>query len=66
MNKGINKQRIHNFDTSTNIIVSTKITNYTAYKAGRLPTFKHSYKKMEHLNIKIFDQKKNNKLYTKN
>ncbi len=61
------KIKYRDFDYSTNIIITTKVGNYTAYKGGRVPTIKSSIKKMEPINIKIFDNpKKNNRILSKN
>lgn len=61
------KIKYRDFDYSTNIIITSKINNYTAYRGAKAPAIKSSFKKMDPINVKLFDKmQKNNKILSKN
>lgn len=48
------------YDYSTNIILNSKLTTQAQYRGLKSNNNNSSYKKMESLNIKIFDRLKRN------
>lgn len=54
----MNREKYQLFDRSTNIIIASKTGTYTPYKATRFPLNKSSYKRIDPINIKLFDKPK--------
>ena len=56
----MNKKKYRDFDYLANIIISSKIKNYNTINKTKLNLTRPSFKKMELINIKIFDKNQNN------
>ena len=52
----MNKKKYRDYDYLANIIISSKMKNYTTINKTKLNLTRPSFKKMDLINIKIFDK----------